>query len=246
MVAQGKNWYNEASFSPVLCPSEEVVHATWYLVGLVAQGSHGNSFPRLWPGREITFVTAKLLEAGTLPTQQHQQQNCSIPTSHWTHIWGQKFSFCKYPQNWSVSPVHNQILGNFYVSPFLPFILLPPSPWNLGCFDIWAVLDTLLFIFQLFHAEHLHCLCLMINPYNLTLDWDIQGFETILQQLPFNVLHTPIQIRELCSNLTARLHQSKLRGWLPSHNSFQKFQKINLNWHLSFSYRFHQSLMSWF
>ena len=81
---------------PCALPIKEVAHAPWYLVGLLAQGSHGNSFPRLWPRREIILVTAKLLEAGTLPTQQHQQ-NFSIPTSHWTHIWGQKFSFHKYP-----------------------------------------------------------------------------------------------------------------------------------------------------
>ena len=70
-----EKWIQGSLILPCALPLYNMSHATGYSVGSgvtwESPSPHGNSFWTWWPGRELTFVTAKLLAAGTLPTH-HQ------------------------------------------------------------------------------------------------------------------------------------------------------------------------------
>lgn len=126
---------------------DKLSHVTWQLF---AKANHMGTHPSLRARRRNNFHYCQASwdrnSAHTETSTTALQHPTSPPTPPPNPHLGSEVQFYKYPWNWNVSVGHNPILGNCQAHPFLSFLPLPPSPWNLGCFDAPAVWDTFLLI----------------------------------------------------------------------------------------------------
>lgn len=162
---------------------DKLSHVTWQLL---AKANHMGTHPSLRARGEITFVTAKRLEIGTLPTQRPQQRHCSIqPLPEST--FGVRSSVLQIsmelecfngpqPNSWELPGSSFPFLSS---SPSLPL-----ESWLLWCSSSLGHLPA----YQLGLLSWTRgCLCLMIDPNSMTLDRDIQGFEMINSAIIFQL-----------------------------------------------------------